>query len=55
MGKNKIWIIIIAAVVIWIAMSYNGMLTSSEKVNQSWADVEAAYQARADKSKGLAA
>lgn len=55
MGKNKTWIIVLGALVIWVAMSYNGMLTASKKVDQKWADVEAAYQARADKSKGLAA
>ena len=54
MGKNKTWIIVIGALVVWIAMSYNGMLTSSKKVDQKWADVETAYQARADKVKGLA-
>ena len=48
------WIVIAIAAVIWIAMSYNGMLTSSEQVNQKWADVETAYQARADKVQGLA-
>ncbi|MCO4819761.1 MAG: LemA family protein [Bacteroidetes bacterium] len=54
MGKNKMWIIIAIAAVIWIAMSYNGMLTSGKKVDQKWADVETAYQARADKVQGLA-
>ncbi|MFT5723728.1 MAG: LemA protein [Bacteroidia bacterium] len=54
MGKNKVWIIALAAAVIWIIMSYNGMLTSGKKVDQKWADVETAYQARADKVKGLA-
>ncbi len=34
---------------------YNNMLTSGNKVDQKWADVETAYQARADKVKGLAA
>ncbi len=48
------WIIIAIAAVIWIAMSYNGMLTSGKKVDQKWADVETAYQARADKVQGLA-
>ncbi len=54
MGKNKMWIIIAIAAVIWIAMSYNGMLSSGKKVDQKWADVETAYQARADKVQGLA-
>jgi len=54
MGKNKMWIIIAIAAVFWIAMSYNGMLTSGKKVDQKWADVETAYQARADKVQGLA-
>jgi len=54
MGKNKIWIIVLGAAVLWIIMSYNGMLSSSKKVDQKWADVETAYQARADKVKGLA-
>ncbi len=48
------WIIIAIAAVIWIAMSYNGMLSSGKKVDQKWADVETAYQARADKVQGLA-
>ncbi|MCB9262040.1 MAG: LemA family protein [Flavobacteriales bacterium] len=34
---------------------YNGMLTQSKKVDEKWAMVESAYQARADKVKGLAA
>ena len=54
MGKNKMWIVIAIAAVIWIAMSYNGMLSSGKKVDQKWADVETAYQARADKVQGLA-
>ncbi len=55
MKKTLIWVGALVIVGLWIFRGYNGMLTSSEQVNQSWADVETAYQARADKVKGLAA
>lgn len=54
MSKNLIWIGAIVVVGLMLITGYNGMLTSSKKVDQKWADVETAYQARADKVKGLA-
>lgn len=49
--KNKaLWIIlgIIAVVIGWVAISYNGIITNEEKANEAWAKVESAYQRRAD-------
>ena len=51
---KKSWIIIgvIALLVIIVFSSvkgtYNGLVTSEEKVNKSWADVQGAYQRRLD-------
>ncbi len=51
---NKIWIaLIVVAVLIlgvfgWLKGTYNGFVTSQESVSQLWADVESAYQRRAD-------
>jgi LemA protein len=51
---KKSWIIIgvIVVVVLILIMSisgsYNGLVTSRETVNKSWADVQGAYQRRAD-------
>jgi LemA protein len=33
--------------------NYNGMVSGEEKVEKSWANVESAYQSRADKTKNL--
>ncbi|NCC98186.1 MAG: LemA family protein [Bacteroidia bacterium] len=49
--KNKgLWIAIavVAAIVIWIFSSYNGMITMEESVNSSWSQVENQYQRRMD-------
>ncbi|MBI5389073.1 LemA family protein [Candidatus Woesearchaeota archaeon] len=44
--------IIIAAVVVlvllWFALSYNGLVKADEGVNEKWANVQSAYQRRAD-------
>jgi LemA protein len=51
---KKSWIIIgVIAFVILVAVmsisgSYNGLVTAQETVNKSWADVQGAYQRRAD-------
>src|SRR3954463_5174093 len=47
MRKYGIWIVL--AVLVLIAVGgYNGLVGSRETVNQSWANVEAQYQRRAD-------
>jgi LemA protein len=47
MKKYIIWIIL--GIVVLLAVSgYNGLISSREEVNKSWANVETAYQRRAD-------
>ncbi|MBW3015199.1 LemA family protein [Candidatus Woesearchaeota archaeon] len=52
MKKGTIIGIVIAAVlllfVFWIVGSYNGLVRSDETVNEKWANVQSAYQRRAD-------
>jgi len=51
---KKLWIIIIAIVVgifiigSWVSGKYNSMVTTSELVDEQWAQVENVYQRRAD-------
>ena len=51
---KKSWIIIgviilfILVVIMSLSGTYNGLVTDQEKVNKSWADVQGAYQRRAD-------
>lgn len=44
---------ILAVLVIYAISLYNGVKRADVAVNQQWAQVEVAYQARADKSKNL--
>lgn len=46
--SNIIIIAVIAIVVIWAISGYNGMVNKEETVSNAWANVEAAYQRRAD-------
>jgi len=49
MNKSSIIIIaVIAIVAIWAITGYNGLVNKDESVANSWANVEAAYQRRAD-------
>jgi len=57
LAKNKLspgWIalIVIGVVVLinimWFIGSYNGLVRSDETVNEKWANVQSAYQRRAD-------
>lgn len=49
MKKSSIIIIaVIAIVAIWAVSGYNGMVNKEETVSNAWANVEAAYQRRAD-------
>lgn len=54
MKKNTKWIIagvVIALVLftgLWVIGTYNGIVSSEENVNQKWANVQSAYQRRAD-------
>lgn len=43
-----ITIVIIAIILIWGIGGYNGLVTESENVDNSWANVETQYQRRAD-------
>lgn len=50
--KSWIWlgaiVLVILIAVAWVAGSYNGLVSSDENVNKAWANVQAAYQRRAD-------
>ena len=50
-GSQK-WLIgigvILVLLVLWFAGSYNGLVRSDETVNEKWANVQTAYQRRAD-------
>jgi LemA protein len=49
MKKSSIIIIVAIAIVsIWAITGYNGLVSQDETVANSWANVEAAYQRRAD-------
>lgn len=49
MKKSSVIIIaVIAIVAIWAVSGYNGMVNKEETVSNAWANVEAAYQRRAD-------
>lgn len=53
--KNKnlwisigIFVFIILVTFIWISSSYNGLVGADETINEKWANVQTAYQRRAD-------
>ncbi len=48
--KKSNWLIIgiIAVLAVWGIKTYNGLVTEDETVSQIWANVETAYQRRAD-------
>lgn len=46
--KKYLWIAIVAILVLWSGCSYNGLVRSEEGVESQWANVETAYQRRAD-------
>ena len=46
--SNIIIIAVIAIVAIWAISGYNGLVNKEETVSNAWANVEAAYQRRAD-------
>ena len=50
MKNKKMWIIlgVVAVVVIWLVVGYNGLVSRQESVNQAWSNVENVYQRRAD-------
>lgn len=39
---------VVAVVAVWAIGAYNGLVSSDEKVSEAWANVETAYQRRAD-------
>ncbi len=41
-------LIAVIIVVVWVWTGYNGLVTASEKVDESWAQVETQYQRRID-------
>ena len=44
---------IIAIIIIYAVSAYNGMVSTSENVEEQWGNVESAYQARLDKTNNL--
>ena len=48
--KKKTWIIlaVVAVVVVWGVGTYNGLVSSSERVESAWSQVENQYQRRLD-------
>ncbi|MBQ8736696.1 MAG: LemA family protein [Bacteroidaceae bacterium] len=49
MKKTRLIIVaVIAIMVVWVISCYNGLVNGEETVFNSWANVEAAYQRRAD-------
>ena len=49
MKKSTLIILAVVAVVaVWAIGAYNGLVSSDEKVSEAWANVETAYQRRAD-------
>lgn len=46
--KSIITIAIVAVLAIWGISKYNGLVAVDEDTNRAWANVEAAYQSRAD-------
>jgi LemA protein len=52
LSASKIVLIVVAAIlvlaVLWVAASYNGLIKADETVNEKWANVQTAYQRRAD-------
>lgn len=49
MKKSTIAILaVVAVIVVWAIAGYNGLVSNEESVNQTWANVESAYQRRAD-------
>lgn len=49
MKKSTLIILaIVAVVIVWAISGYNGLVSKEEGVNQTWANVESAYQRRSD-------
>lgn len=50
MKKTRLWIIggIIAVLILWVWLGYNGLVSRDEQVKQYWANVQSAYQRRSD-------
>lgn len=51
MKKIPVWVWVLGIVVLlglWVASSYNGLITSKGLVDNAWAQVEVQYQRRAD-------
>ena len=40
--------VVVVILILWIAGSYNGLVRADEGVNEKWANVQTAYQRRAD-------
>jgi LemA protein len=39
---------VVLILILWVAGSYNGLVTASESVNEKWGNVQTSYQRRAD-------
>ena len=40
--------VVVVLIILWVAGSYNGLVGADEGVNEKWANVQTAYQRRAD-------
>ena len=40
--------VVVVILILWVAGSYNGLVNADETVNEKWANVQTAYQRRAD-------
>ena len=47
MKKYIVWIVL-AVILLWAWSGYNGLIKSSENVNEAWSNVETQYQRRGD-------
>ena len=49
MKKSTIIILaVVAVVVLYVVVAYNGLVSKQESVSEAWANVETVYQRRAD-------
>ena len=40
--------VVVVILILWVAGSYNGLVSADETVNEKWGNVQTAYQRRAD-------
>lgn len=52
--KSYTWIILLVVVAFFAFITYNGLVTANERLENAWGQVETEYQSRADKVKSIA-